>query len=701
MSSDKETVNQTDSEQVVNRLAKEKSPYLLQHAHNPVDWHPWGEEAFCKARDEDRPIFLSVGYATCHWCHVMAHESFEDQEVAGLLNRLFVPVKVDREERPDIDSIYMTACQALTQRGGWPLSVFLTPEGKPFFAGTYYPKHPRMGMPGFVDILQRIAALWKNDRSRLLDMGEEVARALQPRPDAGDPGFVADKGILEKAFGQLAESFDPVWGGFDGPPKFPIPHNLTFLLRWHDRSGSREARDMLEKTLKGMRNGGIFDQLGFGFHRYSVDEKWLVPHFEKMLYDQAQLAMCYTEAFQSFGETRYADVVREIFAYVLNDMTSPEGGFYSAEDADSEGKEGIYYVWRPEEVKELLGRDDGELVCRFFDILPEGNFEGGLSIPHVPVEPAAFAEKEGMAKAELDKVLDKARDKLLRARRSRIPPLKDDKILTAWNGLMIAALAKGSQATGVRSYAEAASKSADFIMENLAEGKGRLFRRYRQGEAAFPGYLDDYAFLVWGLIELYEATFDIRYLEEAVTFQESMIDLFWDGNLGGFFFSGRENESLIVKNKDAYDQAVPSGNSVAAMNLVRLGRMTGNTEMENKADQVIRAFSRSLSTHPVVHTQFLAALDFMIGPSREIVITGNPEAEGTWEMARSVQRMFLPNKVLLVNPEGVDNQKVHSLAPYLEAMKSVDEKPTAYVCEQYACKHPITNTQELAEALKA
>jgi len=630
----------------------------------------------------------------------MAHESFEDEEVANILNRHYVSIKVDREERPDVDNIYMTACQAMTRGGGWPLSIFMTPEGKPFFAGTYYPKQSRMGMPGFMDLLERIASLWKDDRKRLVAMGDEVAQALQHNPNGTEEGFVLDETPLKRASEQLAASFDRQHGGFGPAPKFPIPHNLTFLMRWFKRSGDDTARVMVEKTLRSMRDGGIFDQFGFGFHRYSVDEKWLVPHFEKMLYDQAQLALAYVEASQCFGDASYAEVAREIFTYVLRDMTSPEGGFYSAEDADSEGREGVFYVWKPEQVKDLLGKEQGDLVCRFYDIVDGGNFEDGLSIPHVFEGLSSLAEKEGMQKAELEAVLLEAREKLFQARRSRIHPLKDDKILTSWNGLMIAALARGAQAMGDPAFARAAARAADFILDSLQKGRGRLYRRYRQGEAAFPGFLDDYAFFVWGLIELYETAFDERYLEEAASLQEAMIDLFWDRDRGGFFYSGRENESLIVKSMEAHDQAVPSGNSVAAMNLLRLGRMTGNTEWEEKADRLVRIFSRSLSDYPVVHTQFLAALDFMIGPSREIVIAGDLHADDTRAMTRSVHELFLPGKVLLLNPAGAQGDRIRSLAPCLEALQPRESGPTAYVCRKYACQSPITDPEDLSKALQ-
>ena len=597
-----------------NRLGQEKSHYLLQHAENPVDWYPWGNEAFEKAKREDKPLFLSIGYSTCHWCHVMAHESFEDEEVGRLLNESFVSIKVDREERPDVDMVYMAACQAITLKGGWPLSVFMTPEGKPFFAGTYFPKKSVMGMPGFMDLVEQIATAWEKNRGPLIEASEKITRGIQPRSESGS---VAELGVetLKKGYDQLAQAFDPKWGGFGSAPKFPTPHNLSFLLRWHKRSPETNALHMVEKTLDSMRRGGIFDQIGLGFSRYSVDERWLVPHFEKMLYDQAMLSMAYSEAYQAEGESRHARVVAEILAYVLRDMTSPEGGFYTAEDADSEGKEGLFYVWTPTEVKAHLGNDVGDLFCRFYDIGPHGNFEDGRSILHIRVPAEDFAAHENMEVAELERVLQEGRETLFRVREGRIHPLKDDKILTSWNGLMIAAMAKAYQALGDQVYADAAGKAMNFILDTLKKAGPRLYRRYRLGEVAYPGYMDDYAFLIWGLIELYEATSDTSYLEEALSLNHVMIDLFWDGADGGFFFSGKENEVLIKRSKEIYDGAVPSTNSVSALNLIRLALITKDRDLENRAEQIAGVFAKRIKAYPSAYTQFLVALDLLIGPS--------------------------------------------------------------------------------------
>jgi len=682
-----------------NRLTYEKSHYLLQHAENPVDWYPWGEEAFEKARKENKPIFLSIGYSTCHWCHVMAHESFEDEEVAGVLNKSFVSIKVDREERPDLDMVYMAACQAITLKGGWPLSVFMTPEGKPFFAGTYFPKTGRMGMVGFLDLANQIAAAWQNNRGPLLEASEKITRGIQPRPASGS---MSELGLdtLKKGYDQLAQAFDPKWGGFGSAPKFPTPHNLTFLLRWHRRSGEPHALHMVEKTLDGMRAGGIFDHLGYGFSRYSVDERWLVPHFEKMLYDQAMLAMAYTEAYQATGRGRHGKVVDEILTYVLRDMTSPEGGFYTAEDADSEGKEGLFYVWTPQEIKNQLGKDLGDLFCRFYDVGPHGNFEDGRSILHTRISPDRFAARQKMEVGELEKILEEGREKLFSAREKRIHPLKDDKVLTSWNGLMIAAMAKAYQAMGNKSYVDAAKRAAGFIMETLKKNGPRLFRRYRDGDAAYSGYLDDYANFVWGLIELYEATFDIVYLEEALTINHAMIDLFWDENHEGFFYSGRDNEVLIKKSKEIYDGAIPSSNSVALLNVIRLGHITGEANLKKKTEQITGAFANRIKAYPSAYTQFLAALDFLIGPSKEIVVVESRNGGSYGPLVEAIRKQFVPNKVLLSRPADASRDRIADLVPFITGLLTDGDRPAVLICEKQSCQETITEVEELRAALR-
>jgi len=681
-----------------NRLSGEKSPYLLQHAENPVDWYPWGEEAFRKARDEDKAIFLSIGYATCHWCHVMEHESFEDDEVARLLNEHFVAVKVDREERPDLDQIYMSVCQVLTGSGGWPLSIFMTPERKPFFAGTYFPKTGRMGMPGMTDLIAHIAGLWENHRERVFKASEEITGAIQPRRRNPDEAEMLDRKTLDKAYQQLARSFDPTMGGFGGPPKFPTPHHLTFMLRFHRQKPHMDALSMVEKTLDAMRDGGMFDQIGFGFHRYSVDERWVVPHFEKMLYDQAMLAMAYTEAFQMTGKPSYAQVTREIFTYVLRDMTDSDGAFYSAEDADSEGEEGLFYVWTPEEVKKVLGRDQGELFCRFHDITPEGNFEGRRSIPHITKSTTLFAQQLGMAGEELEDLLEAGRRELFAAREKRPHPFKDDKILTSWNGLMIAALAKGYQALGDTAYLQAAIRATDFLLRTLRTDSGDLLRRYRHGQVAHAGYLDDHAFLTWGLLELYEASFDVRYLEQALRIQEQTMDRFWDELDGGFFYTARDGENLIVRDKDIYDSAIPSGNSVAALNLLRLSRMTGDPRWDKSAERLLKNFSSLVGDYPSAYTQFLNALDFALGPGQEIVIAGESGQDETRAMTEILHRKFAPNRVLMLKETGREGERLGALCDYVKALHPMDHKPTVYICENFACKAPVTEVDMLKMA---
>ena len=687
------------AEPFTNRLAGEKSPYLLQHAHNPVDWYPWGEEALGKAKREDKPIFLSIGYATCHWCHVMAHESFEDEGVARLLNQDYVAVKVDREERPDLDQIYMSVCQSLTGRGGWPLSIFLTPEGKPFFAGTYFPKTARMGLSGFTELLQQIAALWKKDRERVFQAGEEITSALQSRPAPAGPGVRLDPVTLEAGYDQLRRSFDARWGGFGAAPKFPTPHHLTFLIRWDRRHPDSQARPIVTKTLEAMRLGGVFDHVGLGFHRYSVDAQWLVPHFEKMLYDQALLAMAYTEAFQAWQEPFTARVTREIFTYVLRDMTDPGGGFYSAEDADSEGHEGVFYVWTPEEVKKILGEERGGLFCRCYDIKPGGNFEG-QSIPNLPLPLEQCAAREGINPAELEQTMEEARRSLFEVRKGRIHPLKDDKILTAWNGLMIAALAKGAQALDEPDYARAAARSARFILERMMTPEGRLYRRFRKDHLANPGYLEDYAFFIWGLIELYEATWDLDFLEAAVRLNREMTALFWDDDQGGFFFTARDGENLITRGKEVYDGAAPSGNSVALLNLLRLSRITGETVWEEKAERLIKAFAFTVQEAPQAYTQFLNGVDWVVGPAREMVIAGDPDHPISQAMVRALRQAFLPNKVLLFKSPGPEGERLGRIAPFAEAIVPAAEKPEAYICEQYACRRPLSEISELEEYIK-
>lgn len=683
-----------------NRLSQEKSPYLLQHANNPVDWYPWGEEAFTRAREEDKPIFLSIGYATCHWCHVMEHESFEDAEVARLLNENMIAIKVDREERPDIDGIYMTVCQMLTGRGGWPLSIFMTPDRKPFYAGTYFPKSGRMGMAGFMDILRSVRNLWRQDRGRLLGVCDQIIESMREKKGAED-AVTLGLDTLAKGYEQLRQMFDAQWGGFGNAPKFPTPHHLTFLLRWHRREPESQALSMVEKTLTHMRNGGIFDQVGLGFHRYSVDERWLVPHFEKMLYDQAMLGMAYAEAFQVTGNDTHAQTVRDIFEYVLRDMQGPEGGFYSAEDADSEGEEGLFYVWTPDEIKAILGDDRGALFCDYFDITPAGNFEHYRSIPHKPKTLEVFARLRGMSVDQLSDSLEVSRKQLYEEREKRIHPLKDDKVLTSWNGLMIAALAKGYQALGERAWLEAAERAADFVMRTLIDPSGRLRRRFRQEEVAHLGYLDDYAFFVWGLIELYESCFEIRFLEKAIDLNGRMLELFGDDETGACFFTGVDGEPLIVRDKPIYDGAIPSGNSVAALNLLRLGRMTGDPLLEQRGEKILAHFSSLVADYPSAYTQFLNAVDFALGPGQEVVLVGDRESPQFEQMRQALHMRFSPQRVLMARGSETDGGRLAELCPYVKPLSSLEGRATAYVCENYACRQPVNDPGALEQMLES
>ncbi|MCF6149166.1 MAG: thioredoxin domain-containing protein [Candidatus Kuenenia sp.] len=679
-----------------NRLINEKSPYLQQHAYNPVDWYPWGEEAFKKAKAENKVIFLSIGYSTCHWCHVMEEESFEDEEVAKLLNEFFVAVKVDREERPDIDNVYMTVCQAMTGSGGWPLTLFLTPEGKPFYAGTYFPKTERFGNPGLIAVLTQIANLWKTNKESVLASSSQVTKLLNIEVSS-ESEETLDIRTLKTAYEQLRDRFDSIYGGFGSSPKFPTPHNFSFLLRWWKRNNAAFALEMVEKSLELMARGGIHDHLGGGFHRYSTDEYWLVPHFEKMLYDQALLAIAYIETYQATKKENYATVAEDIFDYVLRDMTSPEGGFYSAEDADSEGVEGKYYVWTPEEIKKVLGEKDGNIFCDFYDVSDVGNFED-KNILHADKPLSVAAKLENLEPDALEKLLSTCRKKLLSIREKRIKPHKDKKIITSWNGLMISALSKGAQAMNEPKYAEAASCAADFILDTLYQENTILLRRFCEGEAAIPGFLDDYAFFVNGLIDLYETTFEEKYLKAALQVNEQMINNFSDENDGGFFFSGKTNEKLITQTKEIYDGATPSGNSVALLNLLRIGRITGNSFYETLANNLIKAFSHTISQYPSGYTQFMCALDFALGPSKEIIIAGERENKDTKNILREIQIRFLPNKVLLLHPS--DGTYIEEIAPYTKEQNPIEGKTTVYVCENYACKKPAHDKKTIIQLLE-
>lgn len=698
-----------------NRLQFEKSPYLLQHADNPVDWYPWCQEAFEKAQTEHKAIFLSIGYSTCHWCHVMAHESFEDAEVARLMNDTFVSIKVDREERPDIDHIYMTVCQLLTGGGGWPLTIIMAPDQQPFYAATYLPKQRRFGQIGMLELIPHIQALWQHEPHRVFSTAGQVMQALHQMTapaNASDETLSKDE-VFAKAYRELTGRFDEQYGGFGDAPKFPTPHTLLFLLRYWKRTGSADALRMVETTLHAMRRGGIYDHLGFGFHRYSTDNQWLTPHFEKMLYDQALLAMAYIEAYQATHHEEYARTTREIFAYVLRDMTAPEGGFYSAEDADSEGSEGKFYLWTQAEIRRIFTPEEAEFVSPIFNIKQEGNFQEQTAAS--PTGENILHLKQSLAELEpIEEKFAQIRQRLFDVRAQRVHPHKDDKILTDWNGLMIAALAKGAQAFDAPEYADAAARAAQFILTKLRRNDKRLLHRYRDGEAAVPAYADDYAFFIWGLIELYEATFNPKYLKHALKLNADFLAHFWDAaptlapsrgeeegdvlfdqEIGGFFFTADDSEPLPIRQKHILDQAIPSSNAVALLNLLRLGRLTANPKFEENVSCFTAAISGNLMQSPSAYAQTLSALDFAFGPSPEVIIVGDSHSEDTKTLLRTLRATFLPNITVILRPTDQSLSDVLRLAPYLESYTSLDGKATAYVCRNYVCQLPTTDAQAM------
>jgi uncharacterized protein YyaL (SSP411 family) len=671
-----------------NRLINEKSPYLLQHAYNPVDWYPWCDEAFERAKIEDKPIFLSIGYSTCHWCHVMEKESFEDEEVAKILNENFIPIKVDREERPDIDTVYMTICQAMTGHGGWPLTIIMTPDKKPFFAGTYIPKHSRYGRIGLIELLQKVVEIWKENKDKVISLAEQITSEIKEALEKVEKGNIIDETIFTLAYKELEENFDPEYGGFGEAPKFPTPHNLMFLLRYWKRTGNAKAIDMIEQTLKGMWLGGIYDQIGFGFHRYSTDRKWLVPHFEKMLYDQALISLACIETYQATGKEKYAVLCSEVFSYVIDNLTNTDGGFFSAEDADSEGEEGKFYLWEYSELEKILNQSELNFVIENFNIRKDGNYidelkrsRTGKNIFHLS------SELEG----EKRKIWESIRLKLLKHRNNRIRPLKDDKILADWNGLTISSLAKGYLTFGVEDYIKIAEKSASFILKNMLTNDGKLLHRFRDGEAKINGHLDDYAFLAWGLIELYEATFKTKYLKKAIELTNKMIELFWDENNGGFFLS--ENEDVLFKQKEIYDGAIPSGNSVALLVLIKLSKITGRSDLNELTFKLVETFSGTVSKHPSAYTFFLSAFDFLIGPSFEIIIVGK-SSDDISKIQKLLNSKFIPNKILLYKPTDREDE-INLIAPFLTHYKEIDGKTTIYICTNYECKQPVTSVEEM------
>ncbi len=716
-----------------NRLAQESSPYLLQHKDNPVKWYPWGEEAFVAAQAQDKPIFLSIGYSTCHWCHVMEEESFEDDEAARAINDAFIPIKVDREERPDVDNVYMSVCQMMTGRGGWPLTVLLTPDRRPFYAATYLPKRGRMQQMGVMELTERVSELWETNRDRLLADAEKITDALTEESAGGTPAPEATRlglNVFDQAARTLSDRFDDDWGGFGRQPKFPSPHNHLFLLREHHRTGSERALEMVTGTLDKMRLGGMFDHVGFGFHRYSTDRHWLLPHFEKMLYDQATLMMAYVEAYQVNGAASYADTAREVLRYLDRDMMSDTGAFYSAEDADSltpdgEKEEGAFYVWTTDQLRSVLSKDDAEWVIEVFQADETGNFadestgqKTGANILHLrrPLARAAssagastsgesasgesasgeLASVEDAPENEAEQRWERVRRTLLAARNERPRPALDDKVLTDWNGLLVAALAKGGRVLpdGER-FTDRAVDTANFLLETM-QSSGRLLHRYRNGDVDIQGHLDDEAFLLWGLIELYETTFEPRWLRAAVERAESLIEHFEDENHGGFYFTAHDAEALIVRQKEFYDGAMPSGNSAALLGLVRVARLTGRTELEQAADRLITAASEQVSDQPAGFTGFLLGLHAALADSREIVVAGDLEDPATQEMIAALRDLYLPNTVVLHRPDE-PNPEIADIAPFTQAQTIIDGRPAAYVCQNFACQRPVESVEALRE----
>jgi uncharacterized protein len=681
---------------MANRLADETSPYLLQHKDNPVDWYPWGEEALSRARQEDKPVLLSVGYSACHWCHVMERESFENEETARMMNEHFVNIKVDREERPDIDSIYMSAVQALTHHGGWPMTVFMTPDGAPFYGGTYFPPVPSRGMPSFQQLLLSLADAYENHRAEVLKSAESVRDYLRASTGAAVPkAEVTGIEILDSAAASLLSQLDRRFGGFGGAPKFPQAMNLEVLLRHSHRTGDKAALDGVELTLRSMANGGIYDQLGGGFARYSVDEYWLVPHFEKMLYDNALLSRLYLETHLATGDPFYRRIAEETLDYVLRDMTSEEGGFFSAEDADSEGEEGKFYVWAPSEIEAALDPEDAQLATRYWDVTERGNFEG-KNILYVPRPPEAVAAEFGLAPEKLWERIVEIREKLFAIRQRRVRPGRDEKVLAAWNGLMLRSFALAARITGRQDYREAAVKNATFLLEKLKED-GRLHRSYKDGRARFNGYLEDYAMVADGLVALYEATFETRWLVEADALCDAVSELFWDEEKRAFYDTPADHEELVTRPRDVYDNAAPSGTSVATEVLLKLALLLDRNDYRQRAEDILEELSGGMEKIPGAFGRLLCALDFSTSEPREVAIVGNPDAPDTKALIAKVYEGYLPNKV--VAGRDPDDDEAAGLIPLLAERPARDGRATAYVCVQYACQTPTAEPEELARQL--
>ncbi len=678
-----------------NRLADETSPYLLQHAHNPVAWYPWGPEALEKSKKEDKPILLSIGYSACHWCHVMERESFESEDIAALMNEHFVSIKVDREERPDLDEIYMSAVQIMTGSGGWPLTVFLTPDLKPFYGGTYFPPDDRFGRPGFPTVLNEVAQNYRENRGQVETTAGELTQHLKTLTQTSASPEILSTDLLRDAVRELAGRFDPRDGGFTPAPKFPPSGAISLLLRFHHAHDDDDALQMAELTLQKMAAGGMYDQLGGGFHRYSTDARWLVPHFEKMLYDNALLVPAYLAAYQLAGKADYARVATETLEYVIREMQGTEGGYYSSQDADSEGVEGKFFVWKKEEVDALLG-DRAETFCKYYDVTEGGNWEETNILNRLN---RLLSESQDIDPSSNE--LSEARRILLEAREQRVKPGLDDKVLTSWNGLMIIAMARGFRILGEQKFLDSAANAARFARETLVKD-GRLLATYREGRAKLPAYLDDYAFLMGGFIELYESDFDIGWLDEATRLAKEMVRLFWDEDQGGFFFTGSDHESLIMRSKSGYDGAIPAGNAVAASYLLKLANYTGQSDFEARGQETIHAFHAQMRRSPSGFAEMLSALDYYLGAKREVAVVGSADAATTKDALAKIWGLFTPNEVVaLLDPSWPHRDEVERKVPLLTGKTPANGRPRFYVCENYACQAPTENLEDVLQALRS
>ncbi|MBI1741577.1 thioredoxin domain-containing protein [Candidatus Acetothermia bacterium] len=683
-----------------NYLIHETSPYLLQHAYNPVGWYPWGKEALAKAKVEDKPILLSIGYSACHWCHVMEHESFENETIARFMNEHFVNIKVDREERPDLDEVYMTAVQLMTGQGGWPMTVFLTPDLKPFFGGTYFPPEDRPGLPGFLTVLHSIAEVYKNERSAVVEQAERLKQHLQKiaTGPSGESLSLLTQDLLQRAYTSALEIFDREQGGFGRAPKFPHSMELSLLLRYWRRTHDPDALHIVELTLEKMARGGMYDQLGGGFHRYSTDARWLIPHFEKMLYDNALLVWIYLEAYQATHKPFYRRIVEETLEYVLREMTSSEGGFYATQDADSPGGEGAFFSWIPQEPKAVLGEKEGALICEYFGVTEAGNFEHGKSVLHLPYALEEFSTRSNLSATELEALIKHAKAALFQAREQREKPGRDEKILTAWNGLMISSFARASQILEDKRYLEAAENAARFCLKSLNKD-GKLLRSYKDGQAKFNAYLEDYACLITGFLDLYEASFELEWLKEAQALSKVIVEKFWDESNGGFFFTSKDHEMLVARSKSAYDGATPSGNSAAVLALLRLAELTSDSDLRKKTEQTLRLFRDLMEQAPNGFSHMLCALDFYLGPTQQIAIVGDKSDSRTQKLLSTIHQQWLPNKVLALKESRRSVPELENAVPLLKDKTLKSDIPTVYVCENYACKTPVTDPQDLEKLL--